>query len=550
MSYSGAFGFDASSDSSYSDNKGKGKKKKSKSSSEISDSSDDSNEYQDSSFSSGSGEYIDDDELELYPLNQNCGQRYDVIRLLGQGTYGKVFLVLDKEDQEEKDKLYAMKYFEIKDETMFVNELYDSVLNSYLTELECDVPKIKSSTMCESGTRFATIMEYIHGKSLRNYTRNKGYYGRFNVKLKLLLTREILLAFDCLIRNGVYHSDIKADNIMVDESTSRPQVVVIDFGLSKVSNRAIHGFTQFATRNIKKQYINGLIDRSRITYWTGSALYQPPEYFLQTKNLAMQTNPKNLGLKESFSLGQTLFELWEYDGASIANHDFYKEVKVAEDLRKLYAQTLEANGDFPTISNSRCPEWVKLLVSDLTRLRQIQRADIGFVIRKFRTYLMDLNILVLGKEDVISKFTNKVGTKNRINLPDTQLVDINPEFSSDLEMILSACKHQFYESGSKGAAWRNMIGQYNYTNIIILTSSDPKEPDYIYDIQEFLNTVKPELRKLICIVDITKKKEFDGKFPECMYFRYKSTELKDLFRRMYDRYSMYNFLFPEKIYNY
>ena len=129
---------------------------------------------------------------------------------------------------------------------------------------------------------------------------------------------------------------------------------------------------------------------------------------------------------------------------------------------------------------------------------------------------------------------------------DLKMEMVDKSVSDGLEINLSIYQQNFYSEDGKGKEWIDKIKSIDINTNIILVVRGKKEDDYIHDIQDFLNFVHPDLRRQICIVDATKDHCFHGKFNDSMYFHYRYRDVSDLFRRMYHRYSLYNFEFPEK----
>ncbi|SEF67764.1 serine/threonine protein kinase [Caloramator fervidus] len=73
------------------------------------------------------------------------------------------------------------------------------------------------------------VMEYIKGKTLKDYIKEK---GKIKYDEALKITYQIALALDHAHKNGVVHRDIKPHNILITEDNI---VKVTDFGIARAS---------------------------------------------------------------------------------------------------------------------------------------------------------------------------------------------------------------------------------------------------------------------------------------------------------------------------
>lgn len=88
----------------------------------------------------------------------------------------------------------------------------------------------------EGSRIFYLAMEYVHGKSLKQYVReNAPVAPREAVRI----VRQVLLALAEAHTHGIVHRDLKPDNVMVQTGADGGVMVkVLDFGLSKLVDRA------------------------------------------------------------------------------------------------------------------------------------------------------------------------------------------------------------------------------------------------------------------------------------------------------------------------
>jgi len=161
---------------------------------------------------------------------------YDVIGILGKGSFGTVYLA-----RNSSGELVAIK-------TMNNKENAEKEIDS-LKSLPIHDKIVKFvDAFFESG-RYYIVLEYIEGCSLLSHLQKLGLCHDEMVILPLL--QQILEALVQIHAAGIVHMDLKPDNFMVEKATGR--VVLIDFGVSAKNGS------------------------ERNSPFTGTALFLPPE---------------------------------------------------------------------------------------------------------------------------------------------------------------------------------------------------------------------------------------------------------------------------------
>lgn len=154
------------------------------------------------------------------------GEIYENISKIGEGSYGKVYLVKDKKGK--KYILKKAKNFDDHEKTLEnFNDLYSEF--TLLKEIEdCDnVVKTKGFSVNKASAQY--IQNYEEGGDLFNYL------STHTITYKKCLTFAIQLAkaIKCFHDKNVYHLDLKSHNIVLDKKYQN--LSIIDFGLSKKS---------------------------------------------------------------------------------------------------------------------------------------------------------------------------------------------------------------------------------------------------------------------------------------------------------------------------
>lgn len=203
---------------------------------------------------------------------------YKVLRLLGEGGMGQVFLVQQERPVRRKAALKlvrpgmhtrgALKRFDAERQAL-------AILNH-----PCVAKVLDAGGKEESGPYF--VMEYIPGKPIKQYCEEKG----LDVKQRIRLFMKVLEGIRHAHQKGIIHRDLKPRNILVTEEDGAPLPKIIDFGLA----RALEGpLVEGSLYSIPGQVL-------------GTPEYMAPE---QTGYLEMDPDTRT----DIYSLGVVLYEL-------------------------------------------------------------------------------------------------------------------------------------------------------------------------------------------------------------------------------------------------
>ena len=194
--------------------------------------------------------------------------RFDIIKTLGEGAVGAVYLVRDREFNNKKVALKTL-----------VNEIdldentYDRFKQEILILQEINHPNIvKAYDLIEEHGRIAYTMEYVEGSDLGSLYK----HHEFDYEQIESIVVQVLSALSALHSKGIWHRDIKLENIILSKDGS---VKLADLGL--VKNEFNKDFTK-----------TGVL--------LGTAQYMPPEYVMKAKYDARG---------DIYAVGVVLFEL-------------------------------------------------------------------------------------------------------------------------------------------------------------------------------------------------------------------------------------------------
>ena len=150
--------------------------------------------------------------------------RFEVIKKLGEGRFGKVYLVRDRLSGD----LYALK--EAKD-PIYIGQLLNEAQNVLLID-HPHLVKLYHYFLSRGGNRVYLLYEYCNGGDLKGYVNAKG--GKLTPNEALNILRQITEGLAYLHRYGYIHLDIKPENVLAKKSGEGLLWKLGDFGLLKI----------------------------------------------------------------------------------------------------------------------------------------------------------------------------------------------------------------------------------------------------------------------------------------------------------------------------
>ncbi|XP_025900524.1 ribosomal protein S6 kinase alpha-2 [Nothoprocta perdicaria] len=150
--------------------------------------------------------------------------QFELLKVLGQGSYGKVFLVR-KIKGSDAAQLYAMKV--LKKATLKVRDRVRSKMERDILA-EVNHPFIvKLHYAFQTEGKLYLILDFLRGGDLFTRLSKEVMFTEEDVKFYLA---ELALALDHLHGLGIIYRDLKPENILLDEEG---HIKITDFGLSK-----------------------------------------------------------------------------------------------------------------------------------------------------------------------------------------------------------------------------------------------------------------------------------------------------------------------------
>ncbi|MDQ6634978.1 MAG: serine/threonine protein kinase [Gemmatimonadota bacterium] len=160
-------------------------------------------------------------------LTGALGQQYEILRPLGQGGMGAVYLARER----ALERFVAVKVLRPElAEAQSGRERFRREARVVAQLSHPSILPLHTFGEVSGGGTWYFVMGYVRGVSLAERLRVEGRLGSGDAHR--ILT-ELADALECAHRSGIIHRDIKPANILLDADSGR--AVLADFGISKVS---------------------------------------------------------------------------------------------------------------------------------------------------------------------------------------------------------------------------------------------------------------------------------------------------------------------------
>ncbi|XP_014609105.1 PREDICTED: ribosomal protein S6 kinase alpha-5 isoform X1 [Polistes canadensis] len=165
-------------------------------------------------------------------LEDSGGQRvdmahFDLLKVLGTGAYGKVFLVR-KRVGTDAGRLYAMKVLKKASIVQKKKTTEHTKTERQVLEAVRDSPFLVTLHYAfQTDAKLHLILDYVSGGELFTHLYQREHFTEDEVRIYI---GEVILALEHLHKLGIIYRDIKLENILLDREG---HIVLTDFGLSK-----------------------------------------------------------------------------------------------------------------------------------------------------------------------------------------------------------------------------------------------------------------------------------------------------------------------------
>ena len=224
-------------------------------------------------------------------------QNFEILKLIGKGSFAKVYLVRNKHNQ----KLYSMK----KLDKPFIkrNQQEQHIINERILLSKVNYPfLVKLYCAFQDQEHLYFVMEFIQGGELFFHLHRE---IRFDDEKTRFYIAELILVLNFLHKNKIIYRDIKPENILLD---SDGHIKLTDFGLSRLCSGSdekaytICGTPYYiAPEVLEKNGYNNTVD-----WWSlGCLMYEMlngrPLFNFNNNRLSLAEYKKQIVLPNNFS---------------------------------------------------------------------------------------------------------------------------------------------------------------------------------------------------------------------------------------------------------
>jgi serine/threonine protein kinase len=282
------------------------------------------------------------------------GDRYVIIKQIGQGGFGRTYLAEDTHRYREKCVLKEFApLVETEADLEKAEELFEREAG-ILYQLKHDrIPQFKAllRTQVNRKQLLFLVQEYIEGKTYYDLLHESGKFSEAEITNLVI---ELLPVLDYIHQENLIHRDISPDNLIYRRADNKP--VLIDFGCVKLAANAVSRSQGFSVTLIGKK---GYAPEEQMR--SGNAFPNSDLYSLAATAIVLLTGKSPDSLYDSYQ-GKWL---WEQEAKVSSHLSKVLNKMLAYNPRDRYQSALEIaealNSYHPSLVNV-CISRIKTLV--------------------------------------------------------------------------------------------------------------------------------------------------------------------------------------------
>jgi len=311
---------------------------------------------------------------------------FDLLNLLGKGSFGKVMQVRKK----DTGRIYAMKVLDKKhildhgevQHTRSEKNILQKVHHNFLVNLVFSF---------QTDDKLYLVMDYVNGGEMFFHLQKD---KRFSEERSRFYAAEILLALEHLHANGIIYRDLKPENILF---TADGHICLTDFGLCKegIETEADRTGTFCGTPEyLAPEVLTGKGYSKPVDWWSfGSLLYEmltglPPFYSQDVQEMYRKIihdklkfpanmNPDAMSLIDG--LLQRDFNARLKDPSIIKKHPFFSVIQwddlAAKKVKPPFVPKVEGEGDVSQIDPAFIEEVAAITPSDNSEIDKAEQSN-------------------------------------------------------------------------------------------------------------------------------------------------------------------------------
>lgn len=154
--------------------------------------------------------------------------RYELVREIGQGGFGTVYLARQFEPVQ---RLVALKLIRAGMDSRQVIQRFEAERQTLAILDHPNIARVFDAGETEVGEPYF-VMEYVDGLPITTFCDQR----RLGIRQRLALLEKVCLAVQHAHTRGIIHRDLKPSNILVAEVDGEFEPKVIDFGVAKATD--------------------------------------------------------------------------------------------------------------------------------------------------------------------------------------------------------------------------------------------------------------------------------------------------------------------------